>query len=240
MSSRAVLIAACVVARDPRVDAGSVLEVWAREGGVAFNPMDRSAPLAVAAVLDDLDSQAFFGAALRGLSAGLSVGVHMGTRVNGRGEDDPVEVSVRSVEGARKLAEAAPGGHLLVSGDLGAFLSIARARLASYLEPMRVRLGDGASAEAFRLRGPTATASASRGGTAAPTTLDGGRRSQLIEQLGSALTPYLGPIAPLMLRRLPSGRMSTKDFVEAILKDVPEALYEQVKQAIDEEIRRLR
>jgi hypothetical protein len=241
MSTRSVLLAACVVARDPRVDAGGVLDLLARECAVPINVLERTSQYVHAAVLDDIDGQPFMVAVLRGLRAGVAAGCHMATRVNGRGEDDPVEVSARSVDGARKLAEAAGDGQMLVSSDLGAFLTIARARLAPNLEPARVRLGEGAPADAFRLR--AAAMPAANLGSRAPTpvtTVDSGGRSQLIERLGMVLTPFLGPIAPVMLRRLPTGRMSAKEFMDAILRDVPEAQYAGVKRVIEEEIRRLR
>lgn len=240
MSARAVLLAACVVARDPGVDAGAVLDIWARECPVPTHPVERNGQYAIAAVLDDVDSQPFMIAALRSVRPGLAAGCHMGTRVNGRGENDPIELSLRSIDGARKLADAADDGQFLVSGDLGAFLTIARARLAPNLEPGRIRLASGASTDVFRLRIAAASAANQRGAGQGPVTLDSGGRSQMIERLGAALTPFLGPIAPVMLRRLPSGRMSAREFMDAILRDVPEAQYEPVKRAIEEEIRRLR
>jgi hypothetical protein len=246
MSTRNVLLAACVVARDPRVDVGAVLDVWARECPAALHRLELTSQLALAAVREDVDSQHFMQAVLRGLRAGVAAGCHMGTRVNGRSDDEPIELSERSAEGARKLAHAADDAQLLVSSDLGAFLTIARAGLATHLEPARVRFADGTAADAFRVKPAVAPSSVQRSAappTAAPTTpvtFDSVRRSQLIERLGLALTPYLGPIAPLMLRRLPSGRMSARDFIDAILKDVPAGQYEPVKRAIEEEIRRLR
>src|SRR5256885_4272087 len=119
MSSRSVLLAACVVARDPRVDAGALLDLWAREVLVPVNPLDRTGSDASASVVDDLDTQAFLLAAVRGTRAGLAVGCHLGTRVNGRSHDDPVVVSARSVEAARQLALAASDGQVLLSNDLG-------------------------------------------------------------------------------------------------------------------------
>lgn len=240
MAPRAVLLATCVVARDARVDAGAVLDLWARECPVPANPLERNGHDAVAAVLDDLDSQHFLVAVLRGMRAGVAVGCHMGTRVNGRGDDQPVEVSARSVDAARKLAQAAGDGQVLLSSDLGAFMTIARARLAPSLESARVRVGDGPAADVYRLRGAALPPATLRSGSAPPTTLDGGRRAQLMERLGAALTPFLGPIAPLMLRRLPSGRLSAQELLDAVLSDVPPEQHEPVRRAIEEEIRRFR
>ena len=242
MSSRLVLLAACVVARDPRVDAGALLDLWARDVSVEVNPLERSGNAAAAAVLDDLDHQNFLLAAIRGTRAGLTVGCHLGTRVNGRAKDEPVEISVRSVDAARQLAQAGGDGQVLLSGDLGAFMTIARARLAPNLESMRVRFPGGPDTPAYRLRSVAAPTAAFRnsGPNTQPSTLDELGRTRLFERLGEALTPFLGPIAPLMLKQLPSGRMSAQQMIDAILRDVPEPQREPVKRVMEEEIRRLR
>lgn len=259
MSNRAVLIAVCVVARDERADAGEALDLWARESTLTLGVHERSATRAIGGVFDPMDAQPFMSAALGGLRAGmLAAGFHMGTRVNGR-ENDSLELSARSIELACKLADAAQDGQILVSSDLGTFLTIARTRVAAHLEAMRVRYADGTSGDAYRARpapvappvaAPPARADAPRAngtppahGTASatpPRPVDGLRRSELIERLGSVLMPHLGPIAPVMLRRLPSGRMSAREFIDAVLRDVPLAQYEPVKRVLEEEIRRLR
>lgn len=244
MSSRSVLLAACVVARDSRVDAGALLDLWARDVGVPVNALERTGGDACAAVLDDLDSHSFLLAAVRGTRAGL-VGCHLGTRVGSRGDTEPVAVSERSVEAARQLAQAAGDGQVLLSGDLGAFMTIARSRLAANLESTRVRLATGPDTSAYRLRIASAPPSTFRntGGGApntGPTTLDETRRSRLFERLGAALTPYLGPIAPLMLQQLPPGRMSVQQLVDAVLRDVPPPQRDPVKRLIEDEFRRVR
>lgn len=245
MSSRSVLLAACVVARDSRVDAGALLEIWARDVAVPVSALERTGGDACAAVLDDLDSQSFLLAAVRGTRAGLAVGCHLGTRVGSRGETDPIEVSERSVDAARQLAQAAGDGHVLLSGDLGAFMTIARSRLAANLESTRVRFATGTDTSAYRLRiaGPPPSTFRNTGGGApntGPTTLDENRRSRLFERLGAALTPYLGPIAPLMLQQLPPGRMSVQQLVDAVLRDVPPPQRDPVKRLIEDEFRRTR
>ncbi|HUL63163.1 MAG TPA: hypothetical protein VLW55_00985 [Burkholderiaceae bacterium] len=240
MASRSVLLATCIVARDPRVDASALLDLWARELPVPANTLERSDRDVAAAVLDDLDNQSFLVAAIRGTRAGLAVGCHLGTRVHGGGDDEPAVVSARSVEAARQLAHAAGDGQVLLSNDLGAFLTIARCRLAPNLESTRVRVAAGSDASAFKVRlGPVPPAGL-RGGTSAPSTLDEGRRSRLIERLGAALTPFLGPIAPLLVQQLPSGRMGAQELIEAVLRDVPEPQREPVRRVIEDEIRALR
>ena len=256
MSTRAVLIAVCVVARDERADAAEALDLWARESTLALGVHERSATRAIGGVFDPMDTQPFMSAALGGLRAGmLAAGFHMGTRVNGR-ENDSLELSARSIELACKLADAAQDGQILVSSDLGTFLTIARTRVAAHLEAMRVRYPDGTSGDAYRARPAPVAAQPARAeapranvpppsapGTAPntpPRPVDGLRRSELIERLGSVLMPHLGPIAPVMLRRLPSGRMSAREFIDAVLRDVPLAQYEPVKRVLEEEIRRLR
>src|SRR5262245_33078773 len=129
MAARSVLLAISIVARDARVDAAALLDLWTRESSVKVNPSERGRGVASAAVVDELDQQSFLLAALRGTRAGVAVGCHLGTRVNGRNEDEPVVLSARSVEAARQLAQAATDGQVLVSEDLGAFLTIGRARL---------------------------------------------------------------------------------------------------------------
>lgn len=258
MSSRSVLLATCVVARDPRVDAGALLDLWARDVLVAVNPLERTAGDAAAAVIDDLDDQSFLLAAVRGTRAGLAVGCHLGTRVNGRNEQDPVECSARSVDAARQLALAAADGQVLLSGDLGAFMTIARARLAPNLEATRVKVAGGPDAAAYRVRLAAAQSSASRntggqaglnsgpstrpgaGGNTLPPSLDEGRRARLLERLGAALTPFLGPIAPLMLQQLPPGRMSAQQLIDCVTRDVPPPQRETVKRLIEDEFRRIR
>src|SRR5512134_1232929 len=184
MSSRSVLLATCVVARDPRADAGALIDLWARDLSVPVSPLGRSAGDAAAAVLDDLDDQSFMLAALRGTRAGLAVGFHLGTRVGARCENEPVALSERSVDAARQLAQAAGDGQVLLSGDLGAFMTIARARLAPNLESTRARVAGG-SAYCVRLT-PAAAPPTLRGEHAAPATLDEGRRARLFERLGAA------------------------------------------------------
>jgi len=240
MSNRSVLLATCVVARDARVDAVAVLDLWAREASTQATALGRSDSDACAAALDDLDDQSFLLAVFRGTRTGLAVGCHLGTRVQGTGDDEPVAVSPRSVEAARRLAYAAPDGQVLLSDDLGAFMTIARARLAQNLEATRVRFGAGPDATAYRLRVTAVPPSTVRNGSSAPATVDEGRRPRLFERLGAALTPFLGPIAPLMLRQLPPGRMSTQDLVEAVLRHVPPPQREPVRRVIEEEIRALR
>ena len=240
ISPRSVLLATCVVARDPRVDAGALLDLWAREVAVQVNPLDRSGTNASAAVVDDLDSQAFLLAAIRGTRAGLAVGCHLGTRVNGRRDDEPIVVSTRSVDAARQLALAAADGQVLLSDDLGAFMTIARARLAPNLESTRVRVAGGPDASAYRVRVASVPPTTVRGGNTIPAALDEGRRARLYERLGAALTPFLGPIAPLMLQHLPSGRISTQQLIDAILRNVPAPQRDPVKRLIEDEIRTLR
>jgi len=242
MSSRSVLLAACVVARDARVDARALLDLWAREVSVEVNPLEHTPNDAAAAVVDDLDHQNFLLAAIRGTRAGLTVGCHLGTRVNGREKDEPVAVSARSVDAARRLAHAGGDGQVLLSGDLGAFMTIARARLAPNLESTRVRLPGGPDTPAYRLRGAAAQATSFRnsGPNTQPSTLDELGRTRLFERLGEALTPFLGPIAPLMLRQLPTGRMSAQQMIDTFLRDVPAPQKEPVRRVMEEEIRRLR
>jgi hypothetical protein len=242
MSSRSVLLAACVVARDPRVDAGALLDLWAREVSVPVNTLGRTSADASAAVVDDLDSQAFLVAAMRGTRSGLAVGCHLGTRINGRSENDAVMVSMRSIEAARQLARAAADGQVLLSDDLGAFMSIARSRLAPNLESTRVRAAGGPEATAYRLRQVAVPPATVRNApnTQPGSTFDEGSRSKLFLRLGAALTPHLGPIAPLMLQQLPSGRMRAQELIEAVLRNVPEEQREPVKRVIEEEIRAFR
>jgi hypothetical protein len=241
MAARSVLLAICIVARDARVDAGALLDLWTRESSVKVNPLDRARGVASAAVVDDVDQQSFLLAAQRGTRTGLSVGCHLGTRVNGRSEDDPVVLSARSVDGARQLAHSAADGQVLVSEDLGAFLTIARARLAPNLEATRVNVTGGPAASAYRLRTATVPPAAVRNGTNKPVaTLDDDRRSRLVVRLGAGLTPFLGPIAPLMLQQLPAGRMSAQELIDAVLRNVPAAQREPVRQVIEDEIRALR
>jgi hypothetical protein len=241
MAARSVLLAACVVARDPRVDARSLLDLWSREGSVPVVPLEREGIDAAAAVLDDLDRQSFLLAVARGTRTGLTVGCHLGTRVNGRHEAEPA-VSERSLAAARQLALAAGDGQVILSGDLGAFMTISRARLAPNLESVRLRVGKGPDAAAYRLRvaGPPPATARAANGSISPATLDEGRRSQLLERLGAALTPCLGPIAPLMLQQLPPGRMSSEQLLDAILRDVPPPQRDAVRRLIEDEIRRLR
>jgi hypothetical protein len=240
ISPRSVLLATCVIARDPRVDAGALLDLWAREVAVPVNPLDRSGANASAAVVDDLDNQAFLLAAIRGTRAGLAVGCHLGTRVNGRSDDEPFVVSTRSVDAARQLALAAADGQVLLSGDLGAFMTIARARLAPNLESTRVRVAGGPDAAAYRVRVASVPPPTVRGGNTTPGTLDEGRRSRLFERLGAALTPFLGPIAPLMLQQLPSGRITAQELIDAIVRNLPTSQRDPVKRLIEDEIRTLR
>lgn len=238
MSSRSVLLAACIVARDARVDAGALLDLWTRDLAVPVNPLGRSMGDTAAAVVDDLDTQSFVLAVLRGTRSGIAAGLHLGTRVGGRGEDEPVAVSERSVDAARQLALVAGDGQVLLSADLGAFMTIARARLAPNLESTRARVAGGA---AFCVRLVPATAPTTiRGESSAPSALDEGRRSRLFERLGAALTPFLGPIAPLMLQRLPPERLSAQQLIEAVLRDVPAPQREPVRRVIEEELRGLR
>lgn len=237
MSARSVLMAACVVARHPRVDAGALLDLWARDLAVPVNAQGRSADDAAAAVLDDLDDQSFLLAVLRGARPGLTVGFHLGTRVGGRGEGEPVAVSERSVHAAREHALAAGDGQVLLSGDLGAFLTIAGARLAPNLESTRARVAGGS---AYCVRLARAAPTTLRGDNTAPATLDEGRRARLLERLGAALTPYLGPIAPLLLQRLPPGRLSAQQLIDAVLRDVPAPQRDPVRRAIEEELRGVR
>jgi len=240
MASRSVLLATCIVARDPRVDVGALLDLWARELPVPANTLARNDRDVAAAVLDDLDNQSFLVAAIRGTRTGLAVGFHLGTRVHSGADREPAFVSARSVDAARQLAHAAGDGQVLLSNDLGAFLTIARSRLAPNLESTRVRVAEGNDASVFKVRlGPVPPASL-RGGTAAPASLDEGRRTRLLERLSAALTPFLGPIAPLMLQQLPSGRMGPQEVVDAILRDVPEPQREPVRRVIEDEIRALR
>jgi hypothetical protein len=240
MAPRSVLLATCVVARDPRVDAGALLDLWAREVSVPVNSLGRTSGDATAAVLDDLDDQSFLLAAVRGTRAGLAVGCHLGTRVGGRSETDPVAVSERSVDAARQLAIAAADGQVLLSGDLGAFMTIARARLAPNLESTRVRVAGGPVASAYCVRLSSASPTTIRGATTAPATLDEGRRARLLERLGAALTPFMGPIAPLMLQQLPPGRISAQQLIDAVLRDVPASQHGPVKRALEDELRNLR
>ena len=241
MAARSVLLAISIVARDARVDAAALLDLWTRESAVKVNSLDRVRGVASAAVADDLDRQPFLLAALRGTRAGVAVGCHLGTRVNGRSEDEPVVLSARSVEAARQLAQAAGDGQVLVSEDLGAFLSIGRARLAPNLEAMRVSVDGGPAASAYRLRAATVPAVTARNGTTGPVaTLDDDRRSRLVVRLSAGLTPFLGPIAPLMLQQLPTGRMSAQELIDAVLRNVPAAQREPIKQVIEDEIRALR
>jgi hypothetical protein len=149
-----------------------------------------------------------------------------------------VALSERSVDAARQLAQAAGDGQVLLSGDLGAFMTIARARLAPNLESTRARVAGG-SAYCVRLA-PAAAPPTLRGEHTAPATLDEGRRARLFERLGAALTPLLGPIAPLMLQRLPTGRLSAQQLIDAVLQDVPAPQRESVRRAIEDEVRGLR
>jgi len=244
MSQRSVLLAACVVARDPRVNAGALLDLWARDLGVPVNALERTQGDVAAAVLDDLDHQPFLHAALRGTRAGLAVGCHLATRVNGGNDDEGVWVSARSVHAARQLATAAGDGHVLLSHDLGAFMSIARARFAANLESVRVKFNGAPDAAAYRLRTnaapPTTVRNQQAGNTVPATTLDENRRSKLFDRLSAVLTPFLGPIAPLLLQQLPPERMTAQQMIEAILRNVPEGQHEPIRRAIEEEIRRLR
>jgi hypothetical protein len=242
MSSRAVLLAACVVARDPRVNAAALLELWARDLSVPVSAVERSDNDVAAAVFDDLDHQHFLFAALRGTRAGLAVGCHLATRMNG-GDEETVAITPRSLHGARQLAAAAGDGQLLVSGDLGAFMTIARARLAGNLESIRVRVNGGPEAPAYRVRPhatPPTTVRNLGGNTVPASALDENRRSRLFERLAAALTPHLGPIAPLLLQQLPPERMSAQQMIEIVLRDVPEAQRETIRRVIEDEIRRLR
>jgi hypothetical protein len=241
MAARSVLLAICIVARDTRVDAAALLDLWTRESSVKTNPLDRLRGVASAAVIDDLDRQPFLLAALRGTRAGVAVGCHLGTRVNGRSEDEPVELSVRSTEAARQLAQAATDGRVLVSDDLGAFLTIGRARLAPNLEATRVSVAGGPAVSAYRLRVATVPPTTVRDGTNRPVAaLDEDRRSRLVVRLSAGLTPFLGPIAPVMLQQLPTGRMSAQELIDAVLRNVPVAQREPIRQVIEDEIRALR
>ncbi|HTT13869.1 MAG TPA: hypothetical protein VMG60_23625 [Burkholderiaceae bacterium] len=240
MSSRSVLLAACVAVRDPRVDPGALLDLWARDVSTPVTALGRGNGDACAAILDDLDDQPFLVAALRSTRAGLAVGIHLGTRVHGAGNDEPVVVSARSVDAARRLARAAADGQMLLSDDLGAFMTIARARLAPNLEATRVSLGAGPDTSAYRLRVAAVPPPTVRSTSAAPATIDESRRPRLIERLGEALTPFLGPIAPLMLQQLRPGRISGQELVDAVLRHVPAAQREPVKRLIEDEIRALR
>lgn len=241
MAPRSVLLATCVVARDPRVDAGALLDLWAREVSVPVNSLGRTAGDATAAVLDELDDQSFLLAAVRGTRAGIAVGCHLGTRIGGRGETDPIAVSERSVDAARQLALAAADGQVLLSSDLGAFMTIARSRLAPNLEPIRVRIDGGSVASAYCVRLSSPAPTTVRGATTtAPSTLDEGRRARLLERLGAALTPFMGPIAPLMLQQLPPGRITAQQLIDAVLRDVPASQHGPVKRALEDELRNLR
>jgi hypothetical protein len=233
-------LATCVVARDARVDAGALLDLWVREASTQVTTLARSDGNACAAVLDDLDDQSFLLAVVRGTRTGLAVGCHLGTRVHGNGDDEPVVVSPRSIEAARRLACTAADGQVLLSDDLGAFMTIARARLAQNLEATRVRVGAGPDATAYRLRVTAVPPSTVRSGSLASATVDEGRRPRLFERLGAALTPFLGPIAPLMLEQLPPGRLSTQELMDAVLRHVPPLQREPVKRLIEDEIRALR
>ncbi|HEX4827597.1 MAG TPA: hypothetical protein VFV12_05180 [Xanthobacteraceae bacterium] len=220
-----------------------MLDLWARDLPVPVNALERTQGDVAAAVLDDLDHQPFLLAALRGTRAGLAVGCHLATRVNGANDDEAVWVSARSVHAARQLATAAGDGQVLLSNDLGAFMSIARARFAANLESVRVPATGGPDVAAYWLRvngAPPTTVRNPPGSTVPATAIDEGRRSKLFERLGAALTPYLGPIAPLMLQQLPPERMSAQQMIEAILQNVPEGQREPVRRAIEDEIRRLR